>query len=155
MATWPAFPTSGTENFETNARAALETWRSNSEAMDTKLTGIEDAADVTDADNVGAAIHGATTKSPPAGADEIALIDTAGADALKKTTCDDLLAARMPAVTHAASAKSAAALTDEMMLADSESSYVIKKVSVSGLIDMIGANLQVDTSDLMYFYANL
>lgn len=52
----------------------------------TKLTGIEAAADVTDAANVGSSIHGATAKATPVDADTIPLIDSAAANVLKKVT---------------------------------------------------------------------
>ena len=48
-----------------------------------KLDGIEAAADVTDAGNVGAAIHGATEKTTPVNADKIAIIDTEAGNVLK------------------------------------------------------------------------
>ena len=52
----------------------------------TKLDGIETAADVTDAANVGAAIRGATAKTTPVDADTMPLIDSAAGNALKKVT---------------------------------------------------------------------
>lgn len=52
----------------------------------TKLDGIEAAADVTDAGNVGSAIHGATEKTTPVDADTTALIDSAASNVLKKVT---------------------------------------------------------------------
>lgn len=50
----------------------------------TKLDAIEAAADVTDAGNVGAAIHGATGKSVPVDADSLGLIDSQASNVLKK-----------------------------------------------------------------------
>lgn len=50
----------------------------------TKLSGIETAADVTDAGNVGSSIHGASAKSTPVDADTVALIDSAASNVLKK-----------------------------------------------------------------------
>lgn len=55
-------------------------------AMFDKLGGIEALADVTDVDNVGTTIHGATAKTTPVGADELALIDSAASNVLKKIT---------------------------------------------------------------------
>lgn len=55
-------------------------------AMFTKLSGIEAGADVTDAANIGSTIHGATAKTTPVGADEIAIIDTEAANVLKRMT---------------------------------------------------------------------
>ena len=52
----------------------------------TKLSGIETAADVTDADNVGSSIHGATAKTTPVDADTMPLIDSAASNVLKKVT---------------------------------------------------------------------
>jgi hypothetical protein len=57
-----------------------------------KLDGIESGADVTDAGNVGSAIHGATGKSTPVDADEIGLIDSAASNVLKKLTWANLKA---------------------------------------------------------------
>lgn len=55
-------------------------------ADETKLDGIEAAADVTDAGNVGAAIHGASEKTTPVDADTFAMIDSAASNVLKKVT---------------------------------------------------------------------
>jgi hypothetical protein len=52
----------------------------------TKLAGIETAADVTDAGNVGSSIDGATAKATPVDADTMPLIDSAAANVLKKVT---------------------------------------------------------------------
>lgn len=52
----------------------------------TKLSGIETAADVTDAVNVGSSIHGATAKVTPVDADTMPLIDSAASNVLKKVT---------------------------------------------------------------------
>ncbi len=54
------------------------------DAMETKLAGLENNADVTDAGNVGAAIHGSSAKTTPVDADTISLIDSAASNALKK-----------------------------------------------------------------------
>jgi len=62
----------------TNTTAAFTT------AQETKLSGIEAAADVTDAGNVGTAIDGATAKTTPVDADTVALIDSAAGNVLKK-----------------------------------------------------------------------
>jgi hypothetical protein len=59
-------------------------------AQITKLDGIETAADVTDAGNVGAAINGATGKTTPVDADTIGLIDSAASNVLKKLTWANL-----------------------------------------------------------------
>lgn len=57
-----------------------------------KLAGIEAGADVTDAGNVAAAIHGATAKTTPVDADEIGGIDTEAANVLKKHTWNNIKA---------------------------------------------------------------
>lgn len=57
-----------------------------------KLGGIEDSADVTDAVNVASSIHGVATKATPVDADEIGLIDSAAAWALKTLTWANLKA---------------------------------------------------------------
>jgi len=54
--------------------------------LKTKLDGIETAADVTDAGNVGSSIHGATGKTTPVDADTVPLIDSAASNVLKKVT---------------------------------------------------------------------
>ncbi|HRJ10336.1 MAG TPA: hypothetical protein PLP58_17285 [Prosthecobacter sp.] len=59
----------------------------------TKLDGIEAAADVTDAGNVGAAIHGAAEKTTPADADKVPLIDSAASNVLKWLSWSNLKAA--------------------------------------------------------------
>jgi hypothetical protein len=53
------------------------------DALDSKLDAIEASADVTDAVNVGVAIHGVDPKSPPVDADKFALIDTEASNVLK------------------------------------------------------------------------
>lgn len=58
----------------------------------TKLAGIEDAADVTDAANVGGAVHGTSSKTTPVDADEVPLIDSAASNTLKKLTWANLKA---------------------------------------------------------------
>lgn len=52
-------------------------------AQETKLSGIEAAADVTDAGNIAPAIVGATAKTTPVDADGVGLIDSAAANVLK------------------------------------------------------------------------
>jgi len=47
---------------------------------------VEDDADVTDAENVGSSIHGATAKATPVDADTVPLIDSAASNVLKKVT---------------------------------------------------------------------
>lgn len=54
------------------------------DAMETKLATIETNADVTDAANVGAVLHGASAKATPVDADTVSLIDSAASNALKK-----------------------------------------------------------------------
>jgi hypothetical protein len=58
----------------------------------TKLDGIEALADVTDAANVGSAIHGATAKTTPADADTVGLIDSAASNVLKKLSWTNIKA---------------------------------------------------------------
>lgn len=55
-------------------------------AYASKLDGIEAAADVTDAGNVGSSIHGATAKTTPVDGDTMPLIDSAASNVLKKVT---------------------------------------------------------------------
>ena len=57
-----------------------------------KLAGVEASADVTDAGNVGSAIHGASGKTTPVDADTVALIDSAASNVLKKLTWANLKA---------------------------------------------------------------
>jgi hypothetical protein len=57
-----------------------------------KLAAIEASADVTDAGNVGASIHGADGKTTPVDADTMPLIDSAASNVLKKTTWANLKA---------------------------------------------------------------
>lgn len=55
-------------------------------ALNTKMTGIESLANVTDAGNVGPAIFGQGAKATPIDADQIAIIDSASSNALAKVT---------------------------------------------------------------------
>ncbi|NBW14124.1 MAG: hypothetical protein EBR82_39615 [Caulobacteraceae bacterium] len=61
-------------------------------AKDTKLSGIETGADVTDADNVGSVLNAATSKTTPVDADTIPLSDSAAAGGLKKLSWANLKA---------------------------------------------------------------
>lgn len=54
--------------------------------LKTKLDGIETAADVTDAGNVGSSIFGASAKTTPVDADTVGITDSAASNALKKVT---------------------------------------------------------------------
>ena len=58
--------------------------------MKTKLDGIEAAADVTDAANIGSSVHGASTKATPVDADTFPLIDSEASNVLKKITLANL-----------------------------------------------------------------
>lgn len=55
-------------------------------AMVDKLSSVELGADITDAQNVGSVISGATAKTTPVGADQIGLIDSEASNVLKKIT---------------------------------------------------------------------
>ncbi len=59
------------------------TYKQYSATEKTKLSGIETAADVTDASNVGSSIHGATAKTTMADTDKMAIIDTEASNVLK------------------------------------------------------------------------
>ena len=59
---------------------------------ESKLDGIETSADVTDAGNVGSAIHGATGKTTPVDADTLPLIDSAASNVLKKLSWSNIKA---------------------------------------------------------------
>ena len=58
----------------------------------TKLSGIESSADVTDAQNIGTSINGATAKTTPVNADTIPLIDSAASNVLKKVSWSNIKA---------------------------------------------------------------
>lgn len=62
------------------------TYKQYSATEKSKLFGIEAAADVTDAVNVGTAIHSVDEKTTPVDADTMPLIDSAASNALKKVT---------------------------------------------------------------------
>ncbi len=59
------------------------TYKQYSATEKTKLAGIETAADVTDAVNVGSSIHGATAKASLVDADKFAIIDSEASNVLK------------------------------------------------------------------------
>jgi len=59
------------------------TYKQYSSTEKTKLSGIETAADVTDATNVGSSIHGAAAKATIADTDKFAMIDTEASNVLK------------------------------------------------------------------------
>lgn len=56
----------------------------------TKLSGIEAAADVTDAGNVGYSVYGTTAKTTLAYADEMPIIDSEASNVLKKATLTNI-----------------------------------------------------------------
>jgi hypothetical protein len=62
------------------------TYKQYSATEKSKLSGIEAAADVTDAVNVGTAIHSVDEKTTPVDTDTMPLIDSAASNALKKVT---------------------------------------------------------------------
>lgn len=79
-----------------------------------KLNGIEAGADKTDAENVGAAIHGSPAKTTPADSDTVALIDSAASYVLKKLSWSNIkatLKAYFDTLYSAASHTHAAATT--------------------------------------------
>jgi hypothetical protein len=55
-------------------------------AYASKLDGIEAGADVTDADNVGSAVHGSAAKTTPVDADVFSMLDSAASFILKKVS---------------------------------------------------------------------
>ncbi len=72
-------PRSSRSNINTN----FENLNTDLGVAETKLAGIEAGADVTDAGNVGSAIHGASAKTAIVDADKLAIIDTQASNVLK------------------------------------------------------------------------
>lgn len=66
------------------------TYKRYTDTEKSKLSGIEASADVTDADNVGSSIHGASGKTTPVDADTLPMIDSAASNVLKKVTWANL-----------------------------------------------------------------
>jgi hypothetical protein len=58
----------------------------------TKLSNIEQNADVTDAGNVGSSIHGSSAKTTPVDADTLVLIDSEASNVLKKVSWSNIKA---------------------------------------------------------------
>ncbi|WP_439946503.1 hypothetical protein [Streptomyces sp. BBFR109] len=119
--------------------------------MKGKLDGVEALADVTDAGNVGAAIHGATSKSTPANADEFGVIDSAAGNALKRMTYQDLATAIVALVVDAAPGtldtlnELAAALGDDPDFATTVSTNIAAKLAKSSnLSDVASASTAFD-----------
>lgn len=99
-----------------------------------KLSGIEASADVTDAGNVGAAIHGATGKTTPVDADTFALIDSAASNVLKKLTWANLKAgvwSTLGSLIGGGTDKSTPVDADLFPIADSAASNASKKLSLT------------------------
>lgn len=71
----------------TNTTASFTT------ALETKLNGIEDLADVTDVGNISSSIAGATAKTTPVAADIIGILDSAASNAVKKSTIQQIITA--------------------------------------------------------------
>lgn len=107
-----------------------------SAADKTRLDGIETAADVTDAANVGAAIHGASTKASVISGDKIAIIDTETGNVLKSTTVANLTTVIAGVISDSAPAaldtlnELAAALGDDANFATTMSTALGLRVRV-------------------------
>ncbi|WP_063023761.1 hypothetical protein [Nocardia niwae] len=104
--------------------------------MKTKLDGIETAADVTDAANVGSSIHGVSTKATPVAADAVPLIDSEASNVLKKITYANLSAAVTALIVDSAPStldtlnELAAALGDDANFATTVSTDLGNRVRV-------------------------
>jgi hypothetical protein len=86
--------------------------------------------------DLAAAIHGATSKTTPADADELGMVDSADSNLLKKLTWANLktaLASLWETVAHAASSKTTPVDSDELSITDSATSYTIKKLTWANL----------------------
>jgi len=133
-------------------------------AMQVKLAGVEAAADVTDAGNVGSSIHGVSTKTTPVGADAIPIIDSEALNVLKKITYTNLATAVAAGIIDAAPGtldtlnELAAALGDDPNFATTITNDLATRVSVNasqGLNDTqkgnartnIGAQSAADIGD--------
>ncbi|MFE7745357.1 hypothetical protein [Nocardia sp. NPDC057455] len=104
--------------------------------MKSKLDGIETAADVTDAGNVGSSIHGVSTKATPVNADAIPLIDSEASNVLKKITYQNLSTAVAALIVDSAPGtldtlnELAAALGDDANFATTVSGDLANRVRV-------------------------
>jgi len=96
------------------------------------LLNVEDGADVTDAGNVGASIHGAAAKTTPVDADTLAGINSESSNVLTKFTFANIWA-WIQGKIHGSTAKATPADADTIPYTDTEASNVVKKMSFAQL----------------------
>jgi len=106
----------------------------------TKLAGIETAADVTDAGNVGAVNAAASSKNPPIDADSFPIVDSAASNVIKRVTFTNLKAflktyfdTLYSALLGSYSAKNPPVDADSFVITDSAASDVAKRVTGTNL----------------------
>ncbi len=92
--------------------------------------------------DVAADTHAASSKTTPADADELPLVDSAAGNGLKKLTWANLktaavTAATVGAVVHAATAKTNPVTNDELALIDSAASNALKRITYGNLATAI------------------
>jgi hypothetical protein len=83
-----------------------------------------------------ATVHAATSKAAPIDADELALVDTADSNALKKLTLANLAAyvwTKLGGLINGGTAKTSPVDADEIAIADSAASYAPKKLTLANL----------------------
>lgn len=101
-----------------------------------KLAAIEASADVTDAGNVGSSIHGATAKTSLVDNDELAMIDSAASNVLKRITWANVYAAIwsiLGAIIAGGTGKTTPVDADTLALSDSAASNATKKLTWANL----------------------
>lgn len=96
------------------------------------LLSVEENADVTDAANVGAAIHGSAAKTTPIDADTLAGINSASSNVLTKFTFANIWV-WIQAKIAGASSKTTPVDADSILGVDSESSNVSKRFTFTNL----------------------
>ncbi len=106
--------------------------RATDAAAQRALLSVEENADVTDAANVGAAIHGAAAKTTPIDADTLAGINSASSNVLTKFTFANLWV-WVQAKIAAASSKTTPVDADSILGVDSEASSVSKRFTFANL----------------------
>lgn len=101
----------------------------------TKLSGIETAADVTDAGNVGSSIHGSSAKTTPVDADTVAMIDSAASNVLKKISFSNIWAYILAKIQAITSLSGHSWFLDEDDMASDSATKTASQQSIKAYVD--------------------
>lgn len=127
---------SGTLNVPSFAARAGSASQADMEVVEAKLATIEEGADVTDAGNVGSSIHGSTAKTSLVDNDEVAIIDSAASNVLKRILWSNVKTAigtSLGAIIVALTGKGTPVDADSFAIQDSEAAGASKELTLNNL----------------------